>query len=389
MKGFSPVLCLFLVLLAADLAVADPAIIKGPYLQNVGNDSITVIWETNESISGRVDYGLSGSYGSSAVNTTNATLHKITLSGLTEETIYHYKTTSGTASSTDNTFQTAVKPATPFRFIVYGDTRTYPSDHSAVVNGIISSKPEIVVHTGDIVSDGRVYSQWKTQFFNPAANLIKNTTMFLALGNHENNASWYYYFFSNPGESGSGAWYSFDYGNSHFIFLDTNQDFSPGSLQYSWLESDLNSTQARSAEWAFIVFHHPPYTSGAHGVPEQTGMNVRTYLVPLFESYGVDAVFSGHDHSYERSFKDGVCYVVSGGGGAPLYDVNQTSNPYQQFALKTYHYCTVDVNGSSLNFNARYINGTVFDSFSKTKDSGTVNIALESGWNLVSIPSAV
>jgi len=376
---------MFLILLLVGFASAEASIIKGPYLQNVNQTAITVMWETNESSASRIDYGLTDSYGFSEVNSTNTTIHEIRLSNLTVDTLYHYKVTSDTTESLDNTFKTAAANTTPFRFVVYGDTRSNPSDHLSVVNAIIESNPEIVLHTGDIINDGRVYNQWGSEFFTPASNLIKNKTVFTSLGNHENNASWYYSFFSNPTESGNEAWYSFEYGNSHFIALDTTQDFSVGSNQYNWLVSDLNSSAATSSTWIFVFFHHPPYTSGAHGTPEATGVNVRNWLVPVFEFYGVDVVFNGHDHQYERSYKSGIYYLVAGGGGAPLRSVNQTENPYQQLALSTLHHCTIDVNGSSLTINALFNNGTVFDSFSM-QASSTTSVGMLNGWNLISIP---
>lgn len=67
--------------------------------------------------------------------------------------------------------------------------------------------------------------------------------------------------------------------------------------------------------WHIIAFHHPPYTSGNHIGDE----NVQTYLVPLFEQPGIDFVFSGRNHQYERSYKDGFYYIVAIGGGAFLY----------------------------------------------------------------------
>jgi 3',5'-cyclic AMP phosphodiesterase CpdA len=120
--------------------------------------------------------------------------------------------------------------------------------------------------------------------------------------------------------------------------------------------------------------HHPPYSSGSHGVVEATEaisasetnviLNVREYLVPLFEEYNVDLVFCGHDHLYERSYKNGVHYIVSGGGGAPLYEVNQTPNPYQKYAVSCNHYCIVEVSFDNVTVAAYTKEGILFDQMS-------------------------
>ena len=116
-----------------------------------------------------------------------------------------------------------------------------------------------------------------------------------------------------------------------------------------------------------MLLHRPPYSSGAHGGIENP--NLETHLVPLFEQYGVDMVFAGHDHHYERSYKSGVYYIVAGGGGAPLRRANQTPNPYQQHAEMTYHHCTIDIDGATATMAARYNDGTVFDSVVMTHGS--------------------
>jgi 3',5'-cyclic AMP phosphodiesterase CpdA len=297
-------------------------ILKGPYLQSVTTDSITIMWETSEPSESRVDYGLTTTYTDCVSDTTPTELHEITLRGLQTDTRYHYAVTSvrgeEIASSEDATFETAVAFDTAFRFVVYGDTRSHPDDHAAVVAGIVASNPRFVVHTGDFVARGKEYWRWQTEYFNPAAAFMKNTTLFPCLGNHEQNADWYYYFFRTPAGGGGydEQWYSFDYGNCHFAIVDSDVDFSPGSEQYAWLANDLESA---AAEWVFVVHHHPAYSSGPHGGHE----GVQEHLVPLYEEYDVDMVFSGHDHIYERSFKEGVHYVVSGGGGAPIYDCGQ------------------------------------------------------------------
>jgi len=346
---------------AAFAQTAPVKLVKGPYLQDVTVTSITVMWETREPGSSRVEYGPTPGYGHVASDPAPATIHKVTLGGLQPDTLYHYRVTgangSQVAAREDATFRTAVRPGAPFRFAAYGDSRSSPSDHARVLTGLAARAPRFVLHTGDFVGDGDNYGLWQAEFFGPAAALLRNTPLYPCLGNHEKNAEWYYRFFATPRGGGDHGqqWYSFDYGAAHFVVIDTDANFSPGSAQYAWLENDLKSARA---EWLFAVHHHPAYSSGAHGSTRA----VQQYLVPLYQAYKVDMDFSGHDHLYERSFKDGVYYIVTGGGGAPIYPGGLKRNPYRQYGKAALHFCTVDINGKTATLQAHRPDGTVFDS---------------------------
>jgi PKD repeat protein len=351
------------------------AITKGPWVQNVTTNAITVMWQTNNASDSRVDYGPTTSYGQYVYDATQVTLHELRVTSLSLDALYHYKATSvaGTSvSSADNTFQTAVAASTPFRFVAYGDTRTNAADHAAVVSAIIASNPRVVLHNGDFVDTGSKDSYWVSAWFTPAAPLIADVVVFPALGNHEGNATLYYNYFDPPDGGGdyNERWYSFNYGNAHFTVLDTEAPYTPGSAQYNWLVNDL---QSAVSEWLFVMHHRPPYSSGEHGGTESP--NLETYLVPLYEQYGVDMVFNGHDHDYERSLKSGVYYIVAGGGGAPLRNVNVTPNPYQQYAESVYHHCTIDVNGTSATLRAVRNDGSVLDTVTMTHGAGGPPIA--------------
>lgn len=91
-----------------------------------------------------------------------------------------------------------------------------------------------------------------------------------------------------------------------------------------------------------------------------------TSWLNAFEKYGVDIVFNGHDHTYERSFHNGVWYVVTGGGGAPRYAVNVKPNPFQIYAESTLHFCKLRIDGERLAFEMIRADGTVSDTMSVT-----------------------
>ena len=105
-------------------------------------------------------------------------------------TSYHYRVVSGSDTGADNTFHTAVEWFEPFTFAAYGDTRTNPNDHLAVVNRIIEHEPDLMLNSGDLVADGNVLAQWDV-FFDTTKNLMKNVPYYPTLGNHERNAQNY------------------------------------------------------------------------------------------------------------------------------------------------------------------------------------------------------
>ena len=311
---------------------ARTAISMGPYLQAPGATTMTIMWETSAPVTGRLQYGPTTEYAYRYDEPQAAVIHQIRLTGLAPETRYHFRVLSPSdAAQPDErtgTFVTAPESTTPFTFAAYGDSRADPVVHRALADRVLDAAPAFFVHLGDFVSNGHDRSLWEHDFFTPAAALLGAAPLLPVIGNHENNAQGYYDFFAPPAaESGSTteAWYSCNYGCVHLIVLDSQQDFSPRSAQYAWLLADLASPPAVGAAWRIVALHDPVYSSGLHG----GNADVQKYLVPVFESSRVNLVLSGHDHAYIRSFRNGIMYVVTGGGGAPLYPVNSTPNPHQ------------------------------------------------------------
>lgn len=336
-------------------------IVNGPYIQGVTLDSATIMWETGAPAEGMVRFGATVPGEFVAFVPVMGTRHKVTLAGLDPDMVYAYEVTSGRSASPMGTFSTARRPEQPFRFAVYGDTRTDPDTHGQVVANIVESGPEIVFHTGDLVSRGRDYSIWETEFFDPAGALICHTPVVPVPGNHEyagGGPLWFYYYFDRPLHEG---WFSMTYGSVRFIGLDTSAAYWPGSPQYEWLLAELASAEYRDAAWHVAVFHEPPFTYTAG---HSDNVAVQNYLVPLFEQYDVDVAFQGHSHAYERYLHNGIHYIVTGGGGGPLYPlVPDVIVPIRQFGLAVHHHCVVDVDPAAGTFTitAVDIDGQVFD----------------------------
>jgi hypothetical protein len=174
------------------------------------------------------------------------------------------------------------------------------------------------------------------------------------------------HFISENGPSGCRRIYSFDWGAAFWRWtylrrLAQHHRNTPGWPQ-TWPQTAVE----------FVVLHEPPYSSGTHG----SNLEVRQALVPLFEQGGVDVVFAGHDHDYERtvplwqeqtaaSDQQGVIYIVSGGGGTPLNNVGH--NAWTAFSASRYSFVAADVRGCSLTLTAIDDSGQPFDAVTLDK----------------------
>lgn len=335
------------------------ALVRGPYLQSVTARSIIVVWETDISGPGEVVYGETPEYGSSAADPVVSARHAVTLTNLTPYTIYQYRVESeGVPLSEQATFRTAAGPdQTEFTFVAFGDTRTQHDIHQTVVDRITAMAPDFALHTGDLVAMGSAAPYWET-FFEIERDLMARLPLYPTLGNHELNHERYFGLFYLPGNE---RWYSFDYGNARFVCLqiDGYAEYDAGSEQYTWLEQTLaENTQP----WLFVTFHIPPYSSSV----EEREHSIRQALTPLFERHAVDVVFGGHHHNYERNEVNGITYVVTGGGGAPLCVMQEPESTRAAFAV-AYHAVLLEIDGDRLHATVISSKGKVLDEFERTQ----------------------
>jgi acid phosphatase type 7 len=201
---------------------------------------------------------------------------------------------------------------------------------------------------------------------------MKQIPIFSTLGNHEHDAAFYYQYMKNPDPEHC---YSFKYGNAEFFMIDTDQYQAPGTPLYRWLERALATSQAT---WKFVVHHHPPYSSEENDYGDtnfelsNNGDDEAKLLVPLYERYGVDIVFSGHLHMYERTWpileekvveSNGVRYLILGGSGGGL----ERAAPYRTWftnKVRTlHHYGYIAINGNQLQYQAIDQEGNLSDQF--------------------------
>lgn len=314
-----------------------------------------------------------------------------TLTDLPFDTEVTYRVKLGERVVRASSFPTRATPANAIRFVMVGDLAMGKAPQNAIAWQISRAKPQFLVALGDIVySSGRVwqymerfwptYNQPRTAGPTTGAPLMASVPFYAVLGNHDADAAKLpdppdaygaYHFFHPPlNGPGTGPWntplgkdavaaaafrravgnnypalgfYSFDCGSAHFLVLDNNGyvGFDNPKL-HKWIETDLRSTNAR---WKFVCCHAPAFHSSVEHYTEQK----TRLLQPLFEKGGVDVVFAGHVHNYQRTRPlrflprpagrmvngtfavdsvfdgakntqpNGVIHITAGGGGATLY----------------------------------------------------------------------
>lgn len=315
-------------------------LVGGPYVVNVSPGEATIAWVLESRDSERP-----------------FDVQKITLRGLQPGRTYHYDVLGRDEGK--GSFKTAPAKRAAYQFAVFGDTRTRHDVHQRVVDALAPAQPDFVVHTGDLVADGRKTEQWPI-FFRIEREMLRNTVFYPALGNHERNSPEFYQFFDVKQ-----PYYSFQWATAYFIILNSDlgnaaateeekQAFWTG--QRRWLEEELRKSQ--SADFRFLAFHHPPFTA----VKRRQGANKHVQeWVPLFEKYKVTAVFNGHDHNYQHHLKDGVHYITTGGGGAPLYDVSMPVPGVTQKVESIEHFVIIKVKGRRARAEARALDGRLID----------------------------
>jgi hypothetical protein len=318
---------------SADLAVtvANANVTRGPYLQMGTPTSMIVRWRTDASTDSRVRYGRSADQLDFYVDDeTETTEHIVTLTGLQADTLYYYTIGNSAvelARGADYSLVTAPTGAKPTRVWVIGDAGTTPYGTTQAANQRAvrdayyayagARRTDVWLQLGDNAYPAGTDAQFQQAVFDVYPTLLRQTVTWPTIGNHETDqAHTIANFpqldnFSLPasGEAGGVAsgterYYSFEYGNIHFVCLDSmTSDRSSNGVMCAWLQEDL---AANTKEWVIAYWHHPPYTKGSHN-SDNTGsdyelVEMRQNVVPILESYGVDLVLSGHSHSYERSY---------------------------------------------------------------------------------------
>ena len=360
-----------------DVAEAPSDLVMGPYVNGVTESGAKVHWVAPAGVKGSCQF-LGGSAGAkveiktSPITDRTEVRRTAVVTGLKPGQTHKYVVTSGKERA-EGSFQTAPAAGSrePFTFIAISDTQSYPRRHKAVVEAILREPPPaFLVITGDLTGDGPDWPKWKKEFFGPAGNLLRQTTVWTARGNHEKNGVAYKELFH---QAGDGPHRSFDYGNLHVVCVDQYEDRGSRDLDEAgmaklaaWLDRDL---AASKAEWKIVAYHQPTFNVGGHG--SEWG---RQDILPVLEKHGVDVVLSGHSHLHERFVPIGpkgakpiIHVVVSSSGGVSR---STSPSPILASSHRGQAYCVFAVHGSRLEMTAKTPEGEVIDRLGLQKTGG-------------------
>jgi hypothetical protein len=437
-------------------------VVRGPYLQKVNQNSVIVRWKTNVPTDSRVDYGISTvNLNNTFTNPVFSTNHEVHINGLNAASTYFYGVghySSLIQQSANMYFETMPINGEPgnYEFLVLGDCGTGYQEQIDVKNAVMSSYGnhfDGVLLLGDNAYQSGFDSEYETNFFSKYTEIFENTVIWPAPGNHDYNnhipfspSPAYFEVFNVPTNAEAGGvptgtekYYSFEYGNIHFISLDSYDEPRSATAQMAtWLQADLT---ANTKLWTVAYWHHPPYTKGSHDSDNDNFLDgelveMRQEILPILEQHGVDLIFNGHSHSYERSMlidghygdsdsfgsihkvdegsgkyptdcpyqKDmnedeshnGAIYCVMGNSGK----ISGTDSEWPHPVMYSYTASEVgaiilSVNDNRLNAKFHTGNNTVFDQFSIVKTNGLNHdveacvgdfVVFEPSWN-VDVPS--
>jgi predicted phosphodiesterase len=241
------------------------------------------------------------------------------------------------------------------RFAVIGDSGTGDTRQYDVAQEMEKCREQagfdFVLMLGDNIYGGKSQRDFERKFEAPYKPLLDTGVKFYAsVGNHDDPNERLY----KPFNMGGNRYYSFKKGNATFFALDSNY---MDSEQIDWLERQLQST---STPWKICFFHHPLYSDGRFHGPD---LDLRAHLTPIFQKYGVNLVFSGHEHVYERiKPKDGIYFFVIGNSGELRYgNLKVTADTAAGFDTDS-SFLFAELDGDTLYFQAISRTGRVVDS---------------------------
>lgn len=300
---------------------------RTPYLQMPAADAMSLRWQSPDDYKGQVRYGLRPeSLNQAKTENKPDDEHELRLESLQPLTRYYYSAgNQDRAVYAGNDYWFVTPPKTgdsvPVRFWVTGDQGKKGVIQQDVRDAMLQWLEEnprdgrayldFWLTTGDNAYRSGTNQQFQDAFFEPYKNILRNIPVWPAYGNHDARRWAFFNIFSLPTQAESGGvpsgtehYYSFDYANIHFVFLDSeDSDRDDEGKMAKWLIADL---KANPLAWTIAVFHHPPYSKGSHNSDKKSDSDGRLHdmrenFVPILEKYDVDLVLTGHSHVYERS----------------------------------------------------------------------------------------
>ena len=319
--------------------------------------SRTIMWQSDSSEADAViEYRLAGSENTQTIGATDKAftddgsttyIHEATVTGLTPNTKYEYRVGYGTDRRSD-WYRLETAGASVYDVLIYPDSQSGDySEWEEIVKSSALRNPRtaLYISMGDLVDNGEQAYQWRT-WLNSIKPLSANVPLATTLGNHEMyTLDWkmrepraYLNYFGVPpngNEIFNRRYYSYDFGDVHYVVLDTmlyesnhedNHDTHHPDLydiQVQWLRQDL---AANTKKWTVVLMHRDPfqYAFNRPGANRDVGFNEEGVLfMPIFDEFNVDLVLSAHLHSYRnrghvRNFErdaSGSLYILTGIAG--------------------------------------------------------------------------
>ena len=258
------------------------------------------------------------------------------------------------------TAQEFVLPSAPnsVKFAAIGDTGSGDTEQYDVANQMARARAkfpfDMVIMLGDNIYGGQGASDLAKKFSQPYKALLDGGVKFYAsLGNHDDPANRQY----PPWNMGGQFYYTYATKNVRFFALDSNK---VDQKELAWLANALKSAQE---DWKICYFHHPLYSDGGtHG----SAVDIRVVFEPLFVTYGVNVVFAGHDHIYERiTPQKGIYHFVEGASGQLRKGDARRSAMNAKSFDQDMSFMLVEIDGNQLSFQ-------VISRTGATVDSGTI-----------------
>lgn len=294
---------------------------------------------------------------------------EVVVSGLSPSSCHRY--TLAADSGRSGRFCTARSAGDSFKFFAIGDTNPAVGDTAGVFTHALPEDIDFTIHLGDIQYYQSVFDSWAAWF--PAmAPLLRQGAFQPSIGNHEYEndfefQDYYERLFGGAGFSSDVVeWYRFQSGGVHFFSLSTEADLDAGSPQADWLEAAIaDAAGTPGYRFGVVYFHKPMMTLSDYS--QKSG--ARAYFAPIFASNDIKLVMCGHVHGYERFVDGDITYVVSGGGGALLHDLDARAADrpaeaaLRQTASSTYHGTVIEVTTSEIIGTATSHEGEELDRF--------------------------
>ncbi|MDB5229398.1 MAG: metallophosphoesterase [Chitinophagaceae bacterium] len=409
---------LILMIISCSAAIAQP---KGVHLSWNGEKEVktattmAITWLNEKQDESRVQYGMDNKKLISAKasvkysNDLKAYVSKATLTNLKPATYYYYKVGSDEAGwSQLFRFRTGPVVGDKSKIVVgvWSDTQNNGGNYNfeqtdSIVKEMEKNAFYFTIHNGDIVENGSVVKSWK-DLFNVTEPISANHPFMSVTGNHDvvNNDSSVNFqkpfpvFYDIVNLPGNELNYSYDYGNTHFIAINSGYSqgaeikkkplfFEAGSEEYRWLEDDLKKAkQNKKINWIILYSHYPVYSWGVSQI-----LTWQAHLKPLIDKYEIDLVLSGHRHAYERhkavrgseifEQKDfhvynnpkGTVYITNGSSGGHLQGVGGWDLPTMVFTPKvnSYNFAMMTIEGNKINYHVFDKEGKEIDYFELVK----------------------